>query len=253
MVLFHLFLYKVRKPLLKIACWGFVFIQLFSPAAAQNIGQNHYGLRVIQQPRELKKTIAANSSNAMQDVKERILGIVLDLKYCGTDNFMKQALYPETATTYLRKPAVMALAVVQKKLKEKGLGLKIWDAYRPYSVTEKMWEPIKDDRYAANPKFGSGHNRGVAVDLTIIQLLTKKEINMGTGFDDFSDTAHVNFKGLSADVLQNRWLLQSLMEENGFKILDTEWWHFYLPDAQQYELMNLSFKQLQKINKASSN
>ena len=185
----------------------------------------------------------------MLSINKSIPGIIVDLKYCGTDNFMKQKLYPYSNDTYLRKQAVLSLAAVQKKLNEKGLGLKIWDAYRPYAVTEKMWEPVKDDRYAADPKFGSGHNRGVAVDLTIIDLVTKEELNMGTGFDHFSDTAHVNFKFLSETVLHNRFLLQKLMEENGFKVLSTEWWHFYLPDAKKYELLNLSFKQLKKINK----
>ncbi|MBC7867092.1 MAG: peptidase M15, partial [Gloeobacteraceae cyanobacterium ES-bin-316] len=106
--------------------------------------------------------------------------------------------------------------------------------------------------YAANPKYGSGHNRGIAVDLTLINLTTKKELNMGTGFDHFSDTAHVNFTALPADVLANRRLLQSLMETSGFKILETEWWHFYLPDAKKYDLMDLSFKQLEKIYKSGS-
>ena len=142
---------------------------------------------------------------------------------------------------------------VQKKLNEKGYGLKIWDAYRPYSVTVKMWEHVLDENYAANPKFGSGHNRGVAVDLTIIDLETNKELNMGTRFDNFSDTAHITFRALPDSVKQNRLLLQKVMKENGFKVLETEWWHFYLPDAKKYDLLDLSFKQLEKLNKGYSN
>lgn len=244
------FNYKIHKPFLSLACWIFLGV-LSTNAYSQEKKLNRYGLRVISSTSELRRMIKQDTTLAMADLKKMIPGLYIDLKYSSTHNFMNQLLYPAgTHTTYLRKPAAHALARVQHELNEKGLGLKIWDAYRPYSVTEKMWEPVKDDRYAADPKFGSGHNRGAAVDLTIVHLATGKELNMGTGFDHFSDTAHIGFKGLPADVLQNRLLLQSVMEENGFKILETEWWHFFLPDAKKYDLMDFSFKQLHKINKS---
>jgi len=229
-----------------------VFLASPKSGNAQQKELNAYGLKVIKSCRQLVKAVRANPGNAMWPLDKIVPQVMIDLKYAGTDNFMKQALYKPTQTTYLRKEAVLALAKVQNSLSQKGLGLKIWDAYRPYSVTEKMWEPVKDERYAANPKYGSGHNRGAAVDPTLINLATKKELNMGTGFDHFSDTAHTNFTALPADVLANRRLLQSLMEANGFKVLDTEWWHFYLPDAKSYDLLDLSFKQLKKINQRSS-
>src|SRR5437867_1601617 len=93
-------------------------------------------------------------------------------------------------------PFVFLLSCFFQELNEKGLGLKIFDAYRPYSVTVKFWELIKDERYVANPSKGSGHNRGIAVDLTIIHLKTNEELNMGTGFDNFTDTAHQAFVNL---------------------------------------------------------
>lgn len=216
-------------------------------AFCQQKPSNKYGLYIVETPGELSLSIANDATMKMMDIKKNIPGIMLDLKYGGTDNFMKQRLYPPGLTTsYLREPAVMALRKVQLALNKQGLGLKIWDAYRPYAVTEKMWEPVKDDRYAADPKFGSGHNRGIAVDLTIINLTTRKELDMGTGFDHFSDTAHSDFKNLPVPVLQNRLLLRTLMEDNGFKVLDSEWWHFYLPDSKKYALLNLNFKQLKK-------
>ena len=130
------------------------------------------------------------------------------------------------------------------------LGLKIFDGYRPYSVTEKMWEPIKDDRYVADPKKGSGHNRGIAVDLTVINLKTKEELPMGTGFDNFSDTAHQTFKALPEQILQNRNLLKDAMEKYGFKSLETEWWHYSLPNAKYFEILDLGFKKLRKITQS---
>ncbi len=215
-------------------------------AAAQDTALNKYGLRVISSLSALEKTIVISPANKMIDVKTELPGIILDLRYATFNNFMHIKLYPTLHTTFLRKPAAEALLKIQQELKAKGYGLKIFDAYRPYSVTEKMWEPVKDDRYAADPKKGSGHNRGVAVDLTIVSLKTKKELNMGTGFDNFSDTAHHNFKDLPADVLQNRVLLKNIMESNGFKALDTEWWHYSLSNAKDFELLDMPFADLKK-------
>jgi D-alanyl-D-alanine dipeptidase len=138
---------------------------------------------------------------------------------------------------------------VQQELLERNLALKIWDAYRPYSVTEKIWGLVRDPRYAADPKTGSGHNRGIAVDATIVDLQTARELAMGTGFDNFSDTAHHDFKQLPATVIQNRLLLRSLMEKHGFAALSSEWWHYYLPSPSRYELLDLSFRQLGRLSK----
>ena len=182
---------------------------------------------------------------------KRIPSLVFNLRYTGVDNFMKEKLYPPLHTTWLRKTAADSLSSVQKELNQEGLGLKIFDAYRPYAVTQRMWQMVKDDRYAADPKYGSGHNRGIAVDLTVINLRTRKELDMGTGFDNFSDTAHHHFMGLPEEILQNRLLLRSIMERHGFKALETEWWHYSLPDAKKYELLNLSFKDLAEISRHS--
>jgi D-alanyl-D-alanine dipeptidase len=127
-----------------------------------------------------------------------------------------------------------------------GLGLKIFDAYRPYSVTVKFWELVKDERYVANPAKGSGHNRGIAVDLTIIDLKTGKELDMGTGFDNFTDTAHHTFTSLPEEVLHNRLLLKSTMEKYGFIALESEWWHYYLANGNTFELLDIEFKKLKK-------
>ncbi len=216
---------------------------------SQDTPLNKHGLLVIEDSRAYKKMVSKNPENKMMDLRKVIPNLIIDLKYGSTDNFMNKILYQQTNTSYLRKPAALALAKVQEQLLQKGLAIKIWDAYRPYSVTEKMWEPVKDERYAANPKYGSGHNRGIAVDLTLVDLITGFELNMGTGFDHFSDTAHITWKQLPTQILSNRLLLQQTMEAAGFIVLQTEWWHFYLPDARKYELMNLSFSQLKKITK----
>jgi D-alanyl-D-alanine dipeptidase len=190
---------------------------------------------------------AVDSSRKMVRLHDLIPGIIYDLRYAGTNNFMRRRMYPSgTKETFLRLPAAKALNDVQKELQAKGLGLKIFDAYRPYSVTVKFWELVKDERYVANPAKGSGHNRGIAVDLTIIDLNTGSELNMGTGFDNFTDTAHHSFNKLPAGVLQNRALLRTVMEKHGFKAFDTEWWHYFLANGEQYEVLDLSFKDLRK-------
>ena len=219
----------------------------FSTSHAQSL--NKYGLVLIKHTEAYLATVRADSNRQMADLSQFIPGIAFDLRYATTDNFLNKKLYPRISTTYMRLPAAKALQKAQQELAGLGLGLKIFDAYRPYTITLQMWEPIKDDRYVADPKKGSGHNRGTAVDLTIIQLDTGKEIDMGTGFDNFSDTAHHSFKGLSPAVLHNRQLLKTLMEKYGFVSLETEWWHYSLPNAREYELLDLDFKKLQKVQR----
>jgi zinc D-Ala-D-Ala dipeptidase len=145
----------------------------------------------------------------------------------------------------MRLPAARALSKVQDELNKQGLGLKIYDAYRPYFVTEKFWELVHDDRYVADPKKGSGHNRGIAVDLTIIDFRTKKELVMPTGFDNFTDSAHHDFVNLPDEILKNRKLLKETMEKFGFVEFPTEWWHYSLPHPENYEVMDLPFGTLQ--------
>src|SRR5258705_7952788 len=183
----------------------------------------------------------------MIELKTLMPSLKYDLRYATTNNFMHRLMYPQkTNVTFLRLPAAISLQKVQQELNEKGLGLKIFDAYRPYSVTVKFWELIKDERYVANPAKGSGHNRGIAVDLTIFNLKTGEELNMGTGFDNFTNTAHQTFTDLPEEVLQNRGLLRTTMEKYGFKAFDTEWWHYFLNNGDKFEILDIDFKKLKK-------
>lgn len=240
-------MYKITNTGRFLLSTGLFFLSTALPCAAQDTLRNQYGLWVITDMATLQRTVAANPAKKMVNLKKAVPGVLLDLRYATLKNFMHTRLYPYAPATYLRQPAAEALAKVQAALKSRGLGLKIFDAYRPYSVTVKMWEPVKDDRYAADPKFGSGHNRGTAVDLTIINLRTKKELPMGTEFDNFSDTAHHNFTALPDSVLANRQLLRKLMEEAGFKALETEWWHYSLPNAKEFELLDIDFKRFESV------
>ena len=226
----------------------FYFVML-NCAFAQSKISNKYGLIVIKDSKILQKEITLDSNKRMVDLRSIMPGLVMDIKYATANNFMHQKLYPPIRTTFLRKPAADSLKKVIKYLKKQNLGIKIFDAYRPYSVTEKMWETVKDDRYAADPSKGSGHNRGVAVDLTLIDPETKKELQMGTGFDNFSDTAHSDFTNLPPEDIRNRSILKNAIEKFGFIQLTTEWWHYYLPNSSSYELLDISFSDLKKMDK----
>lgn len=214
---------------------------------AQQISETK--LDVTNKWKDYVKQVKQEPTKKMVELKSLMPNIVYDLRYATTNNFMHRLMYPEnTNQTFLRSPAAYALEKVQKELNEKGLGLKIFDAYRPYSVTVKFWELVHDERYVANPARGSGHNRGIAVDLTIIDLKSGKELNMGTGFDNFTDSAHHDFKTLPEEILRNRNMLLTIMEKHGFKKFETEWWHYSLPDPEKYEVLDIDFKKLNKLN-----
>lgn len=218
----------------------FMVLSLFIFNHASTLAQNKYGVHVIENKDSYKRSIARDSSRQMVELRSLIPDIVYDLRYATTNNFMRRRMYTGNIRhTFLRKPAAEALAKVQQELKAKGFGIKIFDAYRPYSVTVKFWELVKDEKYVANPAKGSAHNRGLAVDLTLIDLQTKTELDMGTGFDNFTDSAHHSFINLTSEVKQNRKLLKDTMKKYGFDIFDTEWWHYSWPNTNDYELLDL--------------
>lgn len=219
---------------------------LLLPPSAQ-AQQSYPRPAVIEQKRAYKALIRTDPDQQLVELSASREGLVYDIRYASANNFTGQALYPTvTRVCYLRKPAAEALWRVAASLRQKGRGLKIFDAYRPYGVTELFWKLIGDERYVANPAKGSGHNRGIAVDLTLIDLRTKQELEMGTGFDNFSDTAHHSFTALSATVMQNRKLLKDEMMRQGFVPLETEWWHYSLPNGARFSLLNIPFKKLDR-------
>lgn len=150
---------------------------------------------------------------------------VLDIRYATTNNFTGKKVYP-SARCFLQQEAAEALDKVQQELEKQNLGLKIWDAYRPLSVQKIFWEIYPDENYVADPVKGSRHNRGCAVDLTLIDLKTGQELVMPSEFDDFSEKAHRNYDKMEPETAKNCKLLQDIMEKHGFRGLSSEWWHF---------------------------
>ena len=150
----------------------------------------------------------------------------LDLKYATSDNFLNEPVY-SCSSCFLRLEIAKKLIEANKFFYSMGYHIKLFDCYRPLSVQKKMWEIMPDARYVANPssRLGSFHNRGSAVDLTLVDSLGN-ELNMGTPFDFFGKESHFDFKDLPLEVLKNRILLREGMEMAGFNGIRTEWWHF---------------------------
>jgi len=150
--------------------------------------------------------------------------ISIDLKYATTDNFVKEKMY-ECPRAFLRPKAAKALFQVQKELKKQGFNLKILDAYRPRPVQQKLWNKVPDRRYVAPPEKGSMHNRGAAVDLTLIDV-EGNELDMGTAYDYFGREAWPEYQDLPEEVLKNRLRLREMMLKFGFNPTRSEWWHY---------------------------
>jgi len=171
------------------------------------------------------------SEQAVPDDEDIVLirnyaaGIIVDLKYASTDNFTGKTIYDFTEPS-LRYGTVVKLARVQNELLSMGYSLKIWDAYRPFAAHQKLWEICPDPTYVSDPATGTlGHCRANAVDVTLVRA-DGSEVEMPTGFDDFTSLADRDYSDVSAQAAENALLLQRMMEKYGFKGYYGEWWHY---------------------------
>lgn len=221
----------------------FFFLSICLNACAQNNAQNPYGLTIVNTSHDYKNSIKTNPNNELVEIKKAIPSIVLDIRYATKNNFMKQVMYKQ-ARAFARKPVVLQLKLIQDALAKKGYGLKIFDAYRPYAITMAFYEKASDKNFVANPAKGSKHNRGCAVDLTIIDLKTGKDVPMPTPYDSFAPEAAPHFNELPAEIIKNRDFLIATMQAHGFKVIYNEWWHFDFNGWQEYDLMDIPFQHL---------
>jgi D-alanyl-D-alanine dipeptidase len=178
----------------------------------------------------------------LTEIRKLDTTIILDIRYATTNNFTGKQVYEE-ARFFLRNEAAIKILEVQKELKELGLSLKIFDGYRPLSVQKKFWEIMPDERYVADPKKGSRHNRGMAVDLTLADK-NGNEISMPTPYDDFTDKASRNYMDLPAQIIINRKFLEDIMVKYGFIGMPTEWWHFDYQGWEKYDVLDVDFKDI---------
>ncbi len=171
--------------------------------------------------------------------------IHLDIRYATPMNFMGRPMYTQ-ARAFLQFPAATALIRVSEKVRRRGYGLLVFDAYRPWSVTKKFWDETPREKriYVANPRKGSKHNRGCAVDLSLYDQATGKEIIMPSPYDDFSKRAAAGFTGGTAAQRTARDLLRELMTSEGFSVNPDEWWHFDFKDWTSFRILDIPFEKL---------
>ncbi len=216
---------------------------LVACATAAPIPRNQYGLEVVRDVATYRRLAQLDPDKRLVDLQQAVPDAVLDIRYATANNFLHTPLYP-TPRAFLRAPAARALAAVQGELATRGLGLKIFDGYRPYRITERMWEPIRNPDFVADPAKGSRHNRGAAVDLTLIDRKSGEELPMPTPYDDFTPKARQDYDELPAEAIANRALLRDVMTRHGFEPLPSEWWHFDFHGWQRFELLDLSFDEV---------
>ncbi|MDZ7373865.1 MAG: D-alanyl-D-alanine dipeptidase [candidate division KSB1 bacterium] len=181
------------------------------------------------------------------EVTSAVPGVVVDLKYATQDNFTGRVLY-DTSCCFLRRGTAEKLRRVQLRLEKRGYRLKIWDGYRPLFVQKRMWELVPDPRFVADPRVGSRHNRGAAVDVTLVDS-SGRELEMPTGFDDFSERARRDYDGCSPEAKRNRQILEDAMRAEGFVPLPSEWWHFDDADWRKYKVVDIPIRELVQRSK----
>jgi D-alanyl-D-alanine dipeptidase len=174
-----------------------------------------------------------------------INGLYFDIRYATSNNFTEEQIYPYPAA-FAREQVARALTRANQFFGEKGIAIKVFDAYRPYSATVKFYEIYEDTTYVASPYTGSRHNRGCAIDITLVDRETGEELPMPTEYDDFTERAHPTFEDLPHYQKSNRDLLITTMQDFGFKVYHSEWWHFDYLGWENYPIMDLTFDELKQ-------
>jgi D-alanyl-D-alanine dipeptidase len=207
------------------------------------MAQNKYGLKATTYE-GYKETIEAHPEKELVNLEAFIPGITLDIRYATKNNFTKEAIY-NLPRAYARRSVATALKKAQEEFRKHGVGIKIYDAYRPYKATIKFYEVYRDTTYVASPYRGSRHNRGCAVDMTIVDLKTGKELTMPTEFDSFKKEAWPTTPVKDPLIKKNRDLIITVMQNNGFKVNSSEWWHFDFTGWKNYEVLDIDFEELE--------
>lgn len=202
-------------------------------------------LKIVNHLHDYQQQINGNPNMQLVEIVKAIPSVILDIRYATKNNFTGVAVYQQ-ARAFARKPVVNALQKIQEKLKKQGLGLKIFDGYRPYAVTVKFWKvtPLAKKAFVANPKAGSRHNRGCAVDLTLVDLKSGKELEMPTPYDSFSEAASPTYQNIDPTQQKNRDFLIKIMENHGFTVFKNEWWHYDFNGWEKFLLMDIPFEKL---------
>lgn len=168
--------------------------------------------------------------------------VVLDIRYATDNNFVGKVLYP-SARCFLAEPAAKALAKVQRDLHEQGFQLVVYDGYRPLSVQKIMWEIMPNPNYVADPATGSRHNRGYAVDVSLLDLYGNPVL-MPTEYDNFTERARRDYQDLPAEAIRHRQILEETMVHHDFIPMPSEWWHFDYKGFDKHPVLDISIDSL---------
>lgn len=188
---------------------------------------------------EIISTKSIISDTTFISLRAMSADFVYDMKYATNDNFLKQAVY-DCPECYLRQKTILSLIEANKEFITLGYRIKIFDCYRPLSIQKKMWQIVPNPIYVADPTKGSIHNRGCAVDITLVDS-KGKELDMGTSFDFFGEASSHNYTNVSEEVKKNRKLLKEIMLKHNFKSFDSEWWHYNLNGGNLEKLANFNW------------
>ena len=171
--------------------------------------------------------------------------IKLDIRYAGSNNFLGKPVYKE-ARAFLQRPAAEALLAAHKDLARAGYGLMIHDGYRPWAITKLFWDMTTgfQREFVADPKTGSKHNRGCAVDLTMYDLATGTVVEMPGGYDEMTPRSYPDYPGGPPEPRAKRDLLRKAMESHGFTVESNEWWHFNFRDWPLYPILDIAFGEI---------
>ncbi|MGL5838830.1 MAG: M15 family metallopeptidase [Sphingorhabdus sp.] len=202
----------------------------------------------VQQPSKVQSRFkpAALHPSGLVELTQLDPSIRLNIRYATPNNFTGRQLYKQPRA-FLIRPAAEALVRAHRAAIGEGFGLTIFDAYRPWAVTKALWDatpPGPKRNYVANPKKGSRHNRGCAVDLTLHDLKTGEQVAMPSEYDEFSKRAHRSFTGASTEALANRERLEWLMEAQRFRGMSNEWWHFDFIGWEDFPILDIAFEDL---------
>lgn len=213
-----------------------------------DLPKSKYGLPVVSDVNIYTKIIAADPNNELVDMRQIIPDAQYDVTYADTTNFLKRKLYP-APEVFMRKPAALALRQVSENLKKQGYGLVLFDGYRPYAITMLFYEEHGDTTFVADPRKGSKHNRGMAIDLSLYDRKTGKRLSMPSGYDESTPRAYHSYMDSDSASLAHRALLRSAMEQVGFAIFPWEWWHYDFKGWETCFTYDLWFDAIRKANK----
>jgi D-alanyl-D-alanine dipeptidase len=205
--------------------------------------QYKYGLTPVTL-QQYQQQVKNDAEKELVNLATVIPGIVLDIRYATANNFTGEVIY-NLPRAYARKPVADALRKAQEEFSKHGVGIKVYDAYRPYSATVKFYEVYRDTTYVASPYKGSRHNRGCAIDMTLVDLKTSEELRMPTEYDSFKKEAWPTTPVKDPVIKKNRELIISVMHKHGFKVNASEWWHFDFNGWQKFEVMDIDFEELE--------